>query len=215
MTTGVITCPWCGTNYLEFRSNCKNCSGPLPPPRAAHAPAHQAARSDTPLSEAPPPAPRPISDSFALRLLTSDGWAVASFVVVLVGGIFFCVGGPLTIGIATAMVGIPFMLLGLALLGAAGAVVAWRYQIALQTVRVLRDGEAATGQIAGTRQNFNVEVNGRNPWVITYQFRTAGRDYNGQVTTLNEPGPSVRPGSPAWVLYLPNTPEHSALYPHP
>ena len=28
----MITCPWCGTNYQSFQSNCSNCGGSLPLP---------------------------------------------------------------------------------------------------------------------------------------------------------------------------------------
>jgi hypothetical protein len=132
-----------------------------------------------------------------------------------IGAIFFLVGALLTIGIITAFVGIPFALVGLALLGGGAGVTIWRYQVAKQTVEVMRNGQAVIGQIAGVDENLSVEVNGRHPWTITYRFQAVGRDYEGRVTTLHAPGPGLRPGRPGYVLYLPDDPRRNALYPHP
>jgi hypothetical protein len=149
------------------------------------------------------------------RLLLSDGWAIASFVLGLVGFIFTSVGGGLTIGIVTAFVGIPFTLLGILLFGAGAAVAILRYQEAQKILMVLRVGEPVEGQIAQVDENLGVEINGRHPWVIGYQFRVDGQTYAGQVSTLNPPGPALQPGQPACVLYLPQIPRLNVLYPHP
>jgi hypothetical protein len=211
-----VTCPWCGTNYAAFQPNCRQCGGPLPlPPKQPPQPLAPAdALADTPL-EAPPPAPRPISDSYAWKLLLSDGWAVGFFVVALVGGIFACTGVPLVVGVVTAFVGIPFALLGVAMFAVGAAILYWRWEMQRDIVRVLREGQAVEGRIAATEVNAAVQVNGRNPWTITYAFSLGGRDYQGKVTTLNYPGPHLQPGRRAMVLYMPNAPEHNALYPHP
>ena len=214
----MITCPWCGTNYAVFQTNCKNCGGPLPPPPQATPPQQAAYTEDVYVDEPvelPPPAPRPISDSYAMRMLMSDGWAVSAFVFLLLGGIFTCVGAGLTVGVMTAFVGIPFVLMGLGFLGGGGAIVYWRYEEARKVVRVLRDGEATTGRITATDINSSVQINGRHPWTIRYQFRVNGRDYEGRVSTLNTPSLRLRPGRFASVLYLPNDPGRNALYPHP
>ena len=205
----MITCPWCGTSYLEFRSNCQNCGGPLPAP------------SDVPLPvvgqlpPAPPSAPRPIADSYLWRLLLGDGWAVAAGIFGLIGSIFFFVGFMLTVAIITAFVGLPFALLGLALLAAGVTILVRRYEAAKMTVGVLRHGQAAAGRIVSAEANYNVRVNGRNPWTITYSFQANGQDQQGSVTTLNPPGPALQPDHPAWVLFLPDAPQNSTLYPHP
>lgn len=219
-----VTCPWCGTNYAAFQPNCKNCGGPLPLPPKPAAPAAPAgpvnmvdfgyAGADQPLPDPPPP-PRPISDSYGWKLLVADGWAVAAFVFLLVGGIFACVGVPMIVGVVTAFVGVPFALLGLALFGAGAGVIAWRYDYARKVVQVLREGHAAEGRIVALEVNSSVTVNGRNPWTITYQFNHLGRDYQGKVVTLNYPGLHLQPGRPARILYMPNAPDHNALYPHP
>ena len=213
-----VTCPWCGTNYAAFQPNCKNCGGPLPLPPKQPAPtaAPDAAYDALPYHlEEPPPAPRPISDSYIFKLMFSDGWAVGFMVVALVGGIFACTGVPLVIGVVTAFVGLPFALLGGAMFLGGAAVIYWRYDVQRQIVEVLRNGQPTQGRIAATEVNAAVQVNGRNPWNITYAFNVGGQDYQGRVTTLNYPGPQLQPGQPAIVLYMPNAPEHNALYPHP
>ena len=149
-------CPWCGTNYLVFQSNCRICGGPL-----------QAAEETSGLSVStenlptPPSAPRPISKRYVWRLLSTDGWSIAAFVFGLLGVVFSLVGTGLTLGIITAFVGIPFLLLGLAFLGIGGGVLNWRYKETQKVVNVLRVGEATRGQIIEIQENYSVRINGR------------------------------------------------------
>jgi hypothetical protein len=163
----------------------------------------------------PPPPPRPISNNYFWRLLIVDAWGIVGFVFTLLGSIFTFLGIILTIAIVTAFVGIPFALFGILFLAGGGAALYYCYQKAQKTILVLREGQAVEGQIANLGQNFNVRINGQHPWVISYQFRVNGREYQGRVTTLNTPGIGLQPGKTAYVLYLENAPEHNALYPHP
>jgi len=205
----MITCPWCGTHYAAFQSNCRNCGGPLPPPAQAAAPEREADLLP------PPPPPRLISDSYVWRLLAADGGAIVAGIFAMLGVIFMIVGVPLTIGIITAFVGLPFAGLGIVVLGVGGLVLVRRYEAARKTVSVLRLGEAARGQITDLEENLSVRVNGRHPWTIKYQFQVNGRNYEGKVSTLNRPDPQLQPGKAAYVLYLPEAPEVNTLYPHP
>lgn len=209
----MIHCPWCGTNYSAFQPNCKNCGGLIPYSGVAPA----IARSSLPEEPAlmPPPAPRPISNSYLWRLMFVDVWGIVGLVFALLGSIFTFVGIILTVAIVTAFVGIPFALLGIPFLAVGGAALYYGYQKAQKTIQVLREGQAVQGQIVNLEQNFNVRINRRYPWVISYHFRANGREYQGRVTTLNTPGPALQPGKTACVLYLQNVPEHNALYPHP
>ncbi len=163
----------------------------------------------------PLPAPRPISNRYAWRLLSTDGWAIAAFVFVLLGFIFSLAGAGLTIGIITAFVGIPFLIFGLAFLGAGAGVFIWRYQEAQQGVKVLREGEATRGLIIETQENYSVAINGRHPWVIRYRFQANGQNQEGGVTTLNQPGEQLQAGKAVCVLYLPTSPKWNSIYPHP
>ena len=210
----MITCPWCGTNFETFQPNCQNCGGPMPAPAES-----ETQRTEISLPQGspimPPPPPRPIADRYVWKLLLSDDWAIAALVFLLLGVIFTSVGVPLTLGIITAFIGIPFALLGLLFLAGGIAVAVWRYQEAQKVVGVLRVGEAVEGQITQVEENFHVQVNGRNPWVIRYEFAHDGNKYEGEVGTLNSPGPALQPGRKAYVLYLPQEPERNVIYPHP
>ena len=206
----MITCPWCGTNYVTFQPNCQNCGGPLPGPGAAMDPSVAADELVT-----PPLPPRPISSRYAWRLLFSDGAAIAALVFTVLGLVFALVGAGLTLGVITAFVGLPFLLLGIIFFGFGGAVLIWRYQAAQKVVTVLREGEAARGQILDVQQNYSVRVNGRNPWVIRYAFPAKGQQYQGKVTTLNQPGQQLQPGKAVCILYLSGAPQWNSIYPHP
>jgi hypothetical protein len=208
----MITCPWCGTNYQTFQSNCDKCGGPMGLPSEPGAPASTAGVEGLP---APPPPPRPVADSYAWRLIWSEGWGVVGFIFALLGAIFTVVGVALTLGVVTAFVGLPFVVLGLIFLFGGGVLLSARYQEAKRTVGVLRIGDSAVGQIARVEENQAVRVNNQHPWTITYQFRVQNLPYAGRVTTLNVPGANLQPGKTACVLYLPQAPQYNSLYPHP
>jgi len=205
----MITCHWCGTNYLQFQSNCDRCGAPLALPADASA-TNSAGRPPT-----PPPAPRPVAASYAWKLMWSDGTGVVGLIFLILGAVFTVVGGALTLGVITAFVGLPFLLLGLVFLLVGGGLAASRYQAARRTVDVLRLGEAAAGKIARVEQNLNVRVNNQHPWNIWYQFQVQSQSFEGKVSTFNTPGPSLQPGQSATVLYAPQAPQHNSLYPHP
>lgn len=200
----MITCPWCGTSYATFQNNCKNCGGPLPLPAE-----EAAAAPHIPDVPAPPPAPRNFKSSFVWRKLWSDGWAIAAGVFLLIGSIFTLVGIPLVL----VVVGIVFVLLGLAFLGAGIPILIWRYNKAQQTLNVLRMGEPVLGSIVDVYENYNVQVNNRHPWTITYRFQVHGRAYEGQTTTLRPVGFTHQPGQPMYVLCLAQDPTQNTIYP--
>jgi hypothetical protein len=203
----MVTCPWCGTSYAVFQSNCSKCGGPIHPPEII-----EAAR-ESPL--APPAAPRPITNSYALKLMTSDGWSIAGLVFLIMGIIFAPLGLALTLGIVTAFVGLPFLFLGVIFLAASVGILSWRYRLCKQQIQVLKWGEATLGNVTNLQENYSVEVNGRHPWSIDYQYRANGQTYTGQVTTLSQPGNRLQPGCQVYVLYMGDNPTLSSLYPHP
>jgi Protein of unknown function (DUF3592) len=206
----MVTCPWCGTNYPIFQSNCSNCGGILQPLEET-----SSSSVTTEYLPTPPSAPRPISNGYIWRLLSTDAWSVAAFVFGLLGTVFTLVGAGLTLGIITAFVGIPFLFLGLAFLGAAGGIFYWRYKETQKMVNVLRMGEATRGKIIEIQENYSVRINGRNPWEIRYQFQMNGQTYEGKVSTLNPVGETLQAGKTVWILYLPTAPEWNSIYPHP
>jgi hypothetical protein len=84
----MIICPWCGTTYSAFQSNCQRCGGPLTAANQVTVPAHvprAEAELDQSPPQSPPPAPRPISDSYAWRLVFGEGWVVAALIFAFIG----------------------------------------------------------------------------------------------------------------------------------
>ena len=209
-----ITCPWCGTNYTRFQSNCKNCGGPLPLPEEQAAVYAIMEAPDERVPDAPP-APREISNGYVWKLLLTDGWGITALVLLIMGAVFFPVGMGLIAGIVTAFVGIPFAGLGLLFLGGGIGLGKRRYDEKMKTVEVLRHGLPAVGEITYVEVNRSVTVNGRNPWTIEYVFEAEGDEQEGKVTTLNRPGTGLQEGRKARVLYLEGAAQHSTLYPHP
>jgi membrane protein implicated in regulation of membrane protease activity len=164
---------------------------------------------------APPPAPRNVPRNYIWRILIADGGAITGGIFLFIGGIFFVVGVGLTIGIVTAFVGLPFAGIGLLMLAVGIGLLMWRYREAQRAEQVLKDGEAVLGKIVDVYQNFHVQVNGRHPWSILYRYQVAGEEYQGKVTTLMRPDMQQQPEKRAYVLYLPDEPGHSTIYPHP
>ena len=207
----MIICPWCGTNYLSFQPNCKNCGGPL------QALGENTAVSPTSIEEiiAPPPVPRPISNKYIWRLVFTEGRGIVALVLGLLGIIFSLLGAGLTFFVVTAFVGIPFLLIGLIFLVVAAGIGMGTYHHARQVVNVLRIGEVTQGQILNVRENYSVRVNGQRPWVIRYQFQVNGQDFEGNVSTLNQIGANLQPGNTVYILYMPNDPHLNSIYPHP
>jgi hypothetical protein len=205
MEAALITCPWCKTSYIAFQPNCSNCGGPLP------------AEQDRSTDELawPPPAPRPFADSYAWRLAFSHAGTIAGIVLLMIGGTFIFLSVFLLLAVVTAIVGIPFFLLGMVSFIVGAILLRNGYNQALGTVNVLRFGEAVRGRVSDVQRNLMVEVNNRNPWVIRYQFQLNGASYTGQVTTLQDPEEHLQPGAAVCVLYLPAAPQENTIYPHP
>ena len=205
----MITCPWCGSTYISYQPKCDNCGGSLPVPVEI---------ALTPPGEglpAPPPAPRELPRNHAWRILLADGWTIFALIFGFIGAVFAVVGLGLAILVVTALLGLLFGGLGILFLAIALPILAWRYSHTQQTVHVLRVGEAALGRIEDVRENFAVQVNGRFPWTITYQFEVAGRSFHGKVTTLSTPSLKQQPGKPVYVLYLEDDPTRNTIYPNP
>jgi hypothetical protein len=209
-----IVCPWCGTNYTVFQSNCRNCGGTIPAPTETVA-ARPAKRAKPGELQFPAPPPREVAPNYVWKLFAQDGWVISGGIFALIGGIFTVTGAGLTVGIITAFVGLPFMALGLLFLGGGGGVLYWRYQLAQKAANVLRLGQATQGEITALEPNYSVRINGRTPWTIRYTFSLDGTSYEGSHSTLNDPSWTLQPGTPAVVLYLPDKPESNQLYPHP
>ena len=83
-------------------------------------PAEQSADPSAIEISIPPPAPRNVPRNYAWRILLTDGWGIAGLVFLLLGAIFGIVGLGLTLGIVTALGGLPLAGLGALFLAGGG-----------------------------------------------------------------------------------------------
>jgi hypothetical protein len=86
-------------------------------------------------------------------------------------------------------------------------------QKSLQTVKILRDGQATLGEISDVSLNYRVRINKRHPWVIQYSFKVFGSEYQGKLSTLSQPDADQETGNAVYVLYHPDDPKKNTLYP--
>lgn len=202
-----IICPWCGTYYQVFQSNCSNCGGPIQPLEAV------LDQVDSYIT--PPPAPRPVPNSYFWKLLLNDGWGIGLLVFLFLGIIFSFLGVILTLAVVTMFVGLPFLGIGLIFffIGLIGLIL--RGQEMHNIVVVLQQGLPVRGEILNVEENVMVTVNNRHPWKISYRFILNGAQCQGELTTINLPSEHHQPGKPVCVLYLPGKPEINTIYPHP
>jgi hypothetical protein len=158
----------------------------------------------------PPAAPRILPSNYGWRLFFLNASGIVALVFGILGSVFTLVGFILTVAIVTAFVGVPFMFLGLIALAVAW--VTFRHQQAKvqATLAVLRDGQAVLGQLTQIEQDYALQINGRHPWVMSYQFSVAGRQYQGETRALRRP--THRADDAAYVLYAAADPTISALY---
>jgi hypothetical protein len=208
----VITCPRCGTQYQEFQFNCDKCGAALPlPPADGSGYEEITPVSDEPIAPSMPP--RQVPRMALVRLLRNEPGAI-------LGSIFFLVG-LVILGAATMAMFPAFRLpdslfftlfnLGFVVFGAIFFLRA--FQKSLRTVKILRDGQAALGEISDVSMNYRVRINRRHPWVIQYSFKVFGGEYHGKLSTLSQPDADQAPGKAIYVLYHPDDPKKNTLYP--
>lgn len=208
----MTSCPYCGTQYISFQSNCKNCGAPLATPFPDLA---QTVLDAIMPPIAPSSPPREIANSYIWKLFMTDGSGITVMILIIIGFVFLMVGLGLIFGVITVFVGIPFSLLGAAMFISGLILGIKQYREKEMIVDVLRNGESVIGEITNLEENINVSINDRHPWLIEYDYAVNNRLYSGKVTTLNPPVMVLQPGKKMYVLYLPANPSKSSLYPHP
>jgi hypothetical protein len=209
----MITCPRCNAKYQEFQFECDQCGASLPlPPADGSGPERSAdLANDDPIAPSMPP--RQVPQMALGRLLRSQPGAI-------LGGIFLLVELFILVVVTIAMSPIFrtsgslfFILFNLGFI-VIGAVLFIRgLQKALRTVKILRDGQAALGEITDVSQNYRVRINNRHPWIIQYEFKVFGSHYQGELSTLSQPDADYQPGKVIYVLYQQDDPQKNTLYP--
>jgi hypothetical protein len=208
----MITCPRCNTLYQEFQFECEKCGASLPlPPADGSEPEQITPAADEPIAPSMPP--RQVPKMALGRLLKNQPGAIIGGIFLLIELFIFTV---VTIAISPIFRlsdSLFFLLFNVGFI-VIGAVLFIRgFQKALRTVKILRDGQAALGEITDVSPNYRVRINNRHPWIIQYSFKVFGSDYQGKLSTLNQPDADYQPGKATYVLYQPDDPQQNTLYP--
>ncbi len=196
-----ITCPWCGQRNPADALECRACGGPLPVPGSDPGPE-------------PPPPPRQLPKGYKTRVLWKNAPINAiGLVFFTIGAVFACLFP--VIGLASGLV--PLLCIGGGLGGLfvvlGGGMLYSGIRTGLGKIRPYEIGRAALGEITEIYRDTSVDVNGRNPWAVRYQFEAEGQVYEGRATTWKYAPKLHQSGDRVHVLYLPDDPEQNALYP--
>jgi hypothetical protein len=138
----------------------------------------------------------------------------------LVGFIFTLVGAPFAIFfpvIGFAVGDYVFPIIGCLLGGgfvALGLVLAFfGYRSAEGKIRPFQYGVATTGKIVDLHLDTSIQVNGRSPYAVIYQFEVMGQPFEGKVLSWKYATQQQAPGNVVWVLYMQDNPNENVIYP--
>ena len=197
-----IICPWCGQRNPANQLECRKCGGPLPAPIGEDP------------GPKPPPPPRVLPKGYKSRVLLKNT------PINIIGGIFALVGLPIACifplaGLASGLwmllvigggLGSLFTLLG-------GVMLYMGIKEGLGKIHPYEQGKATVGEVTEIYRDTSVEVNGRNPWAVLYQFEAGGSVYEGKVTTWKYAPKIQSPGNRVYILYISDDPDQSVIYP--
>ena len=181
-----VVCGWCESEHAMplASKKCDNCGGELP-------------TLGEDRGERPPSTPRQLPPKFPRKLK----WGNANYKV---GLIFILVGIPF----------IPFLGFGLIFSGLGW----WLFKKAKTKIegrlRALEFGEPTKGNITAVYRDTTVKINGRSPFKVEYEFDGRGGTRHADFkTTWNAGVLSHSIGEPIWVVYIPEDPSQSDLWP--
>lgn len=200
MPVHFVPCPWCMQRNPDDALTCRFCGGPL--------------TAGERMPSLPPP-PRRLPKGYAWRLLMSS-------VGFPIGGTFLVLGLPMFCIFAGAGLLSQLWLLlligsGLSLLfvifGAGLLYMAWN-RVA-RYLRCYRHGLLTEGQVSEVFEDHSVVINGTFPWVIRYQYTAQGQNWEGEARLERSFPEAYAAGQRVYVLYLPDAPDSSVLFPSP
>ncbi len=210
-----IICPWCGTHYTEFQPNCENCGGSLPFPQETDIGISSHDTNRLPLA-VPAEKPRGVPTSHLWKILSTKAGPWIGGIFSILGFVFGIVGFGLTVTVVAIFVGIPFMFLGVVFSGIGLPLFIVGYSRAQRTLGLLRNGSSVEGKIHQVVPNYQMTINGRHPWKISYAFELHGRKFTGTSSTLSAIPHDVNySGQPVFILYNPENPEENTIFPNP
>jgi len=139
--------------------------------------------------------------------------------VISLVGLVFGFGGLIVVGVGLGVLGRDdpgvSVIVGSGLFFAAlGAGIVWfGWREAKSELRALVWGDTAKGELLSVQQNTSIQVNGRYPWRIEFSFEVRGEKQVGSVDCWDDSDGLRQPGEPVWVVYDPEKPNLSALWP--
>lgn len=78
----------------------------------------------------------------------------------------------------------------------------------------LEHGTAVKGEITAITTDFSKRINGRSPKILEFVFTANGQKHVGTVPNIMDPIEHWRrTGDQIWVLYMPDNPELSSVWP--
>lgn len=189
----VIDCGWCSSpNRRDLRAACERCGGPLPTIPGAHP------------GPRPPDVPRALPRGYRWRVRAAKNvHTIVGVAFTLTAGWTMC---------AAPLLSAPF---GFALLFALGGIPVWihGHRRAERTLDALVHGTPTRGRILSVKKDLGQELNGRNPWIVAFEYDTASAVRPGEVLAW-DPAHLKRPkGEHVWVVHRADDPAVHALWP--
>lgn len=78
----------------------------------------------------------------------------------------------------------------------------------------LQHGATVKGEVTAIRVDGSKQINGRNPRILEFVFSANGQRFGGNVPNIMDPIEQWRrPGDQIWVLYMPDNPDLSSVWP--
>jgi len=78
----------------------------------------------------------------------------------------------------------------------------------------LEQGTSTIGEITNIRQDFTKKINNQSPFIIEFTFEAGGQKYSGDVGNIfDRTNLSKAIGDKLWVVYMPENPSLSSIWP--
>lgn len=130
------------------------------------------------------------------------GVGIVALVCTILGIVFTSTGLALATFVWPQVIGITFLCIGGGILAVGVGLAAIRLKALRRRAWLLETGLESCGTIVDLVQNPQVRLNGRNPWLVRYQYEVQGCAYQGRETMMDLPAGYERGASVA-VMYDP------------
>jgi len=163
-----------------------------------------------PVGERPPPTPRSVDVKIGD---VGGGWGLIG------GGILFSAVALLFMSIGIGIMisgdlgGLWFALFPVIHLAAGVWMISSVLKQRAKRIRLYRDGQAIVARVQGAGPDRTSSVDRENPFELVWRFELDGNDYHDKMSSLRSALSTHQVGDPVWVVYNPEDPEESAIWP--